>query len=141
MATTLLLAALRTEPDSDGHHAGGLMALGDTCAFVVSRDAWHPVTAVKNEGAEIASSATVALPYLPPGPVPVVDLSIGPDAALFLMTDGVGDPLGSGAGEVGDFLASVWTEPPDALLFAAQVGFARKSFDDDRTVVGLWPRP
>jgi hypothetical protein len=28
--------------------------------------------------------------------------------------------------------------PPDPYTFAAQVGFARKSHIDDRTVVGIW---
>ena len=31
--------------------------------------------------------------------------------------------------------------PPDPFTFAAQVGFARKSHMDDRTVVGIWPSP
>jgi hypothetical protein len=54
------------------------------------------------------------------------------------MTDGVGNPLAWSA-EVRDTLARWWTRPPDPLGFAAQVGFARKSHIDDRTVVGIWP--
>jgi hypothetical protein len=60
------------------------------------------------------------------------------DEALFVMTDGVGDPLGDAAGEVGQFLGEVWRAAPDVLTFAAQVGFARQTYDDDRTVVGVW---
>ena len=56
---------------------------------------------------------------------------------IFLMTDGVGDPLGRGDGPVGRFLATEWAEPPDMLSFAGQVAFARRSYDDDRTVVGV----
>ena len=36
-------------------------------------------------------------------------------------------------------LAAWWARPPDPLTFAAQVGFARKTHVDDRTVVGIWP--
>ena len=46
--------------------------------------------------------------------------------------------LGRGDGPVGSFLAQMWKTPPDMLSFGGQVGFARRSFDDDRTVVGVW---
>jgi hypothetical protein len=58
--------------------------------------------------------------------------------ALFAMTDGVGNPLAWSA-EVRAALGEWWASPPDALTFAAQVGFAKKSHVDDRTVVGIWP--
>ena len=60
---------------------------------------------------------------------------------LVLMSDGVGDPLGAGTGEVGQTLAESWRKPPYILTFAAQVEFARRSFDDDRTVIAVWPVP
>jgi len=55
------------------------------------------------------------------------------------MSDGIGDALGSGTGEVGEFLAKVWRRPPSPLAFAAQAEFSRKSFDDDRTALVFWP--
>lgn len=57
--------------------------------------------------------------------------------AIFVMTDGVGVPL-AGASEVRDTLAGWWAAPPDEFTFGRQVGFARKSHLDDRTVVGIW---
>jgi len=53
------------------------------------------------------------------------------------MTDGVGVPLELAA-EVRDTLAQWWASPPDVFTFARQVGFARKTHMDDRTVVGIW---
>lgn len=139
MATTLAVAMIRVSPNTPGVYDGAVVVLGDTSAFLLNeRTGWTPVTAVKNDGALIASSATAALPYLPqeaPVPSPVV---IAGGSALILMSDGVGDPLGRGDGSVGEHLAALWSTPPDPLTFAAQVGFARKSFDDDRTVVGVW---
>lgn len=58
--------------------------------------------------------------------------------ALFLMTDGVSNPL-LWSPDVQDTLAGWWGQPPAAFTFAAQVSFARKTHMDDRTVVGIWP--
>ena len=85
----------------------------------------------------IATSAVHALPLIPSEPDSPMRVVVGPEDALVLVSDGIGDPLGDGTGEVGAFLASVWSRPPAALDFAAQVGFARKSYDDDRTAVAL----
>jgi hypothetical protein len=58
--------------------------------------------------------------------------------AIFLMSDGVGNPL-RWSSEVRATLGRCWLQPPDPFSFAAQVGFARRSHVDDRTVVGVWP--
>jgi hypothetical protein len=57
--------------------------------------------------------------------------------ALFLMSDGVANPL-RWSQEVKQALAAWWACPPDPFVFAAQVGFARRGHMDDRTVVGIW---
>jgi hypothetical protein len=57
--------------------------------------------------------------------------------ALFLMTDGVANPLMWGQ-DVQAALAEWWRWPPDPFTFAAQIGFARRTHMDDRTVVGIW---
>jgi Protein phosphatase 2C len=60
--------------------------------------------------------------------------------AIFLMSDGVGNPL-HWSSEVRETLARWWLRPPDPFSFAAQVSFARRSHIDDRTVVGIWAEP
>jgi hypothetical protein len=57
--------------------------------------------------------------------------------ALFLMSDGVGNPLSYGP-DVRAALAQWWAQPPDPFTFAAQVGFAKRTHIDDRTAVGIW---
>jgi hypothetical protein len=57
--------------------------------------------------------------------------------ALFVMSDGVANPL-RWSHHVPETLADWWGRPPDPFSFAGQVGFARKSHLDDRTVVGIW---
>jgi len=59
---------------------------------------------------------------------------------IFLMSDGVGTPLAMNT-EVQTTLANWWKNPPDPFTFARQVAFARKSFVDDRTVIGIWLEP
>lgn len=139
MATTVLYAVVDLQSD-DGAHRVDLLAVGDTSAWVLRQDGcWEPLQEVKNQGAEVYSPAVTALPALPALPPSPVRTSLRPGEVLVLMSDGIGDALGAGTGEVGRFLADVWRTPPAPLQFAAQAEFARKSFDDDRTAVAFWP--
>jgi hypothetical protein len=141
MATTLVVVAVPHASDEDGGRCATGISFGDTSVFVLGAEGeWHAATKIKNDGADIATSATVALPLVPVEAIEPLEIWINPGDAMFVMTDGVGDPLGRGEGPVGDFLADVWKCPPDMLSFGGQVGFARRSFDDDRTVVGVWTR-
>ncbi|WP_433802981.1 protein phosphatase 2C domain-containing protein [Actinomycetospora sp. CA-084318] len=138
LSTTLIVAVMDLESDDEGRLAVTVLRVGDSTAWVRGVDGgWSSPFAVKNEGEQIASSATSALPHVTGFETAAVMLVDG--EVLALMTDGVGDPLGDGHGEVGAFLAGAWAQPPSGLAFAAQVDFARKSFDDDRTVVAVWP--
>jgi Protein phosphatase 2C len=139
LAATALFAVVGLAP-VDGHHLVHLFAYGDSSAWVLrAGQHWEPMHAIKNHDTELASSATPALPYLPEHPPAPVRTALGPTDVLLLVSDGVGDPLGDGAGTVGGFLAEHWRRPPEPLAFAAQVDFARKSHDDDRTAVAMWP--
>jgi hypothetical protein len=85
------------------------------------------------------SASVSALPVSPPELSLPMHTTVHPGEALVLVSDGIGDALGAGTGEVGEFLAKVWRRPPSPLAFAAQAEFARKSFDDDRTALAFWP--
>jgi hypothetical protein len=141
MASTATILVCATEPNQRGDREFLVAWLGDSPAWQLGADGgWTCLSEVKDSGRELACSAVVALPRIPPLGIDVAH-AVGflrPDEALFVMTDGVGDPLGDATGDVGDFLAAVWRRPPDVLTFVAQVGFGRQSYDDDRTVVGVW---
>ncbi|CCH32234.1 protein phosphatase 2C domain-containing protein [Actinosynnema sp. NPDC047251] len=139
LATTVLYAVVDLQP-VDGAHPVHLLSIGDTSAWVLrGGKRWEPQAAVKNDGADLHSGSVHALP-VPPADLVPVRTTVAPGEALIVVTDGVGDPLGHGTGAVGAFLADAWAMPPaSGLDFAAQTGFARKSFDDDRTAVGFWP--
>lgn len=140
MATTVVIGVVATRPDDDGEHAVTVVRLGDTSAWVLHpADGWVPLGEVKNAGNVIAESATACLPLVPDADPLVVQTTIPQGAVLLLLTDGVGDPLGGGRGEVGAALRRWWQTPPHPLEFAAQACFGRKTFDDDRGALGVWP--
>ena len=139
LATTALFAVVDMRP-VDGFRVVHIFRYGDTSAWILrSGHHWEPQQPVKNEGTEVASSATDALPYLPERPPAPIRVYLGQNDVLALISDGIGDPLGNGTGTVGAFLAEKWRRPPEPLEFAAHVDFARRSHDDDRTAVAVWP--
>ena len=140
MATTAVGFAVAVSPAEDGQLPYSLVvAAGDSSALILSGGHWRPVTAMKNAGSDLASNAVHALPrdvqvapvtgYLPPGD------------ALVLVTDGIGDPMGMGTGEVGQFLSAHWSRPPDLFAFASHAAFYRRGFTDDRTAIAVWHKP
>jgi serine/threonine protein phosphatase PrpC len=141
LATTALYAILDLRP-FDGAHDVTLLLVGDTSAWVLTEEGrWKPQQPVKNHDAELHSSSVFALPMTPATAPEPTRARVCAGEALVLMSDGVGDPLADGTGQVGRFLAEAWREPPADLEFAAQVGFVRRSYDDDRTVFAMWPVP
>ena len=135
MATT---AVALTVTRQAGWWLGEAAWVGDSPLWHLRADgAWEPVTEVPAEGGQGFHSSSVEPMPTPDGACSWCSFRVY-GGALFAMSDGVGNPLAWSA-EVRDTLASWWESPPDLLTFAAQVGFARKSHIDDRTVVGIWP--
>ncbi|GAA1740392.1 protein phosphatase 2C domain-containing protein [Luedemannella helvata] len=143
MATTATIAVVEISPAPDQDRYMTYAWMGDSPIWRIDpANNWHCMTEVKNAGQEVAKSSVHALPRLPddPAKLPQGCGSIPGDARLLLMSDGVGDPLGPADGEVAEALAQAWRTPPSVFRFAEQVAFGRKSYDDDRTVVAIWPR-
>ena len=140
MATTAAFVIVPTDADVAGERACIVLPIGDTSVWILRADgSWEPITLVKNAGEAVASSAVFALPLLPADTLVPLGATLQPGDALFVVTDGIGDPLGSGDGDVGAALSRIWSAPPNRYEFAAQVDFGRRSHTDDRTVVGVWP--
>jgi hypothetical protein len=59
---------------------------------------------------------------------------------LLLCTDGLALPLAGGTGEVAQTLARELARPPDIVDFARLVDFSRSTYDDDRSLVAVWPQ-
>jgi hypothetical protein len=136
MATTAVAVTVTRKGES---WAGEVAWVGDSMLWHLGNDSrWRLLTGGKDEDDTrlYRSTATAVLPSSDGTCTKREFMVTG--GALFVMTDGVGLPLSWGR-DVQEKLAEWWSRPPDPLTFAAQVGFARKSHLDDRTVIGIWP--
>ncbi len=140
VATTLVCAVV--DPDPDGGAVAHVTGIGDSAAWVLGSGGFTRVEGGKEDPADgISSSAVVGLPRVPAG-VDATVVMIEPDEVLLLGTDGFGDPLGSGGGEVGRLFSETLGNGrvPSLIEFAHKLDFSRETFDDDRTLVAVWPR-
>lgn len=141
MSTTLIVAVIERTPSHDGFPAEIGVVAGDSAAYLLRLDSkdLEPVGGGKVGTDSITSTAVRPLP----GPVKSSSIRVllQPGDALIVGSDGIGDPVGDGTGEVGQEFARRWAEPPPIDRFLLDVNVYRRSFDDDRTAVGVWVRP
>jgi serine/threonine protein phosphatase PrpC len=140
LATTLVCAVI--EPTGPQVLRAHLVSAGDSAAWLLKAGHFVAIAGGKAvEASGVSSSAVVGLPRLPPEVIPIV-VDIEDSDVLLIATDGIGDPLGSGQGGVGNLFRDVLTRPsaPSLIEFAHAVDFSRETFDDDRTLVAVWPR-
>jgi serine/threonine protein phosphatase PrpC len=140
LATTLVCAVI--EPRGARALRAHLIGAGDSTAWLLSEGRYIELLAGKADSPSgIASSAVVGLPRVPAEVAPVV-VDMAYDDVLLIATDGIGDPLGTGQGGVGNLFRAILTgpTPPSLIEFAHAVDFSRETFDDDRTLVAVWPR-
>jgi hypothetical protein len=136
MATTAVAVSVHREGEE---WVGAAAWVGDSTVWHLSPDgAWTLLTGSPDDDneAEYHSSSVTALPSADGG-CSSREFRTG-GIALFVMSDGIANPL-KWSRDVQEALADWWIQPPDPFTFAAQVGFARKSHLDDRTVIGIWP--
>lgn len=136
MATTAVAVAVARHAEG---WTGAVAWVGDSMLWHLDNNSqWHLLTQAQDENDTriYHSTATRMLPSSNGACTSREFIVAG--GALFVMTDGVGLPLG-GSQDVQEKLAEWWSRPPNPLTFAGQVAFARKSHIDDRTVIGIWP--
>ncbi|MEV6851589.1 protein phosphatase 2C domain-containing protein [Actinoplanes sp. NPDC051411] len=132
MATTFVGMAIPL----GGDRAASIAWTDDSSVWHLDEGRWTNLTAGSGDTGEETHRVSVrALPHREPR-CRTAEVPTG-RGAFFVVTDGVGVPLGDAA-EVRDTLAGWWTTPPDVFTFGSQVAFARKSHLDDRTAVGIW---
>lgn len=140
MATTLLCAVI--EPLGDGALRASIVGVGDSGAWLLRDGNFQPILGGKAaDDSGISSNAVAGLPRLPGTLEPAV-VEIGTGDVLLLGTDGIGDPLGTGEGGVGNLFRKLFggTRPPSLIEFAHAMDFSRETFDDDRTLIALMPQ-
>ena len=139
LATTLVCAVI--EPVGPGVLRAHVVAVGDSSAWVLTSGKFTEVLGGKTTlDGGLATSAVSALPHRPAHSSTTV-FEFQDNAVLLIGTDGIGDPLGTGHGTVGDLLRNLLDRPhpPSLIEFAHAVDFSREGFDDDRTLVAVWP--
>jgi hypothetical protein len=135
LATTLVVGVVRPTTDGAAVH---LAQVGDSTAWVLDGGRYRCLLDDKHDGTgAVVPSTVLALPPMPET-FTTVDLVLTPSAVLVVGTDGFGDPLGRGDGQVGALFADLLAVPPPPLALAHTLDFSRETFDDDRTVVALW---
>jgi len=138
LATTLVVGAVS---EVSGGFRVVMARAGDSGAWVLRGRDFRPVFAPKRGAhAELMPSSVEALPRIP-ARIPTADFGLGPDEVLLVGTDGFGDPLGDGTGAVGELFAHWLAQVPPPRGFAHLLDFSRDTFDDDRTLLAVWPRP
>ncbi len=125
----------------DGEHVRAtVIQIGDSGTWVLYQDQYHAIGLPKiDPSQQVISSAVTALPRIPAALQPA-QITLPPGAVLLVGTDGFGDPLGDGDGRVGQLFAHHLATPPPARALAHLLDFSRETFDDDRTLIAVWPR-
>jgi serine/threonine protein phosphatase PrpC len=137
MSTTAVIVALRRGVDDDGRYPGVLALLaGDSAAFRLSGALATPLLGGKDGDGYITSGRVHPLPGAR-SPI-AAEFALEKGEGVLLTSDGLSDPLGEGTGEVGKVLGERWSKPPSPVDLFADLNFLRRTFDDDRTAVGIW---
>jgi serine/threonine protein phosphatase PrpC len=138
VATTLICAVVA--PGAEGFEAS-VIGIGDSGVWLLGSEGFSKVKGGKAEASGgISSSAVNGLPQVPTEIVSV-SVAVKSGQALLLGTDGFGDPLGDGDGLVGGlFKRGLIDSVPSLIEFAHMLDFSRETFDDDRTLVAIWPK-
>jgi serine/threonine protein phosphatase PrpC len=139
LATTLVCGVV--EPLDTGGLRAHLINCGDSSTWTLSGGCFTEILGGKApDSSGIASSEVAGLPRVPRQIRPTV-IDIAPGDVLLIGTDGIGEPLGNGEGAVGTLLRDLLLRPtaPSLIEFAHPIDFSRETFDDDRTLVAVWP--
>lgn len=135
MATTLVVGII--ELRERGASNLTVARVGDSSAWLLRGSEARPLWD-DSEDETVLDTKTAALPGFGDEGVEVLRQAIVPNDVLILATDGFANAWGTGIGDVADYFRSEWTQAPDPIMFAGQVGYRRRSFDDDRTVIAVW---
>jgi hypothetical protein len=138
LATTLVCAVITKHPGENGMIAQ-VITVGDSGVWLLSGARFHAVAGGKDDSSGITSNDVAPLPYVPDVIEPI-EIPVKPGEVLLFGTDGFGEPLGSGDGDLGRLFRAALETIPSPLSFANALDFTRKYFVDDRTLVAIWPR-
>lgn len=137
LATTLVVAAVTAL--GDGAWRAQTAAVGDSLALMLDDGEFEILV---GEGASPEGLLGGGVPALPrhSRSVGTEQRTFGPGTVLLVCTDGLALPLGDGNGAVGRMLTRELARPPEIVDFARLLDFSRSTYDDDRTLIAVWPQ-
>jgi serine/threonine protein phosphatase PrpC len=136
LSTTLLLAAVSTPVE--GSSLVQLASVGDSPALRLSRRRFHSLLGEQELSEGLIGGSVQALPRAA-REVRVTRCELDSTSVLLLCTDGFSLPLAGGGGEVGAVFARELARPPEIVDFARLLDFSRNTYDDDRSLIAIWP--
>ncbi len=143
LSTTVVVALIST---AETGAEVALARVGDSTAFVLRGGKWSELFADPDQEA-MRGALVEVLPLgsrAGPGAVETSSVTLLPDTALALLTDGVADPLRDGPGTVAPALAEILQGALRGELapldLARAADFSRRGCQDDRTVLVAWVR-
>lgn len=144
-ATALITGIAHCQPDGLEIE---LCRVGNSGAWILdmANGRYYPVFSPPAAPTEVAppddtglGDLSAALPRVPEYLEQAAFL-LGPESVLLVGTDGFGDPLGDGTGRVGALFARHLAVAPPPVWLAHLLDFYQEGFDDDRTLLVIWPR-
>ena len=137
LATTLVVAAITAL--EDGAWRAQVAAVGDSPALSLADAEFEVIVGEAGSSDGLLGGGVAALPRHTRA-VCSDARTFGAGTVLIVCTDGLALPLGDGNGEVGRMLIRELATPPEIVDFARLLDFSRSTYDDDRTLVAVWPR-
>ncbi|MFI7360905.1 protein phosphatase 2C domain-containing protein [Streptomyces sp. NPDC050149] len=138
-ATTLVAGVVRPGPEGT---TAELVRIADSTAWVLEQPLkqFRPLFSSKT-GSDtlLVSNEVTPLPYVP-DVLEATRVQLKSGQVLLVGTDGFADPLGDGDGLVGALFAHHLNAPTSPAWLAHLLDFSRETFDDDRTLMAIWPR-
>jgi serine/threonine protein phosphatase PrpC len=140
VCTTLILALVDPSPPNDGGEAAYdvlLLQVGDSSAWRIANGVWSELGRSDDSGPPGSLISTAVDPLPLHREARIWRERFRPGETLALVSDGIGNIL-SANDEFATALAGLWTDAaPTPAQLLELVDATVKSFDDDRTFVGL----
>lgn len=137
MSTTAVVAVVSCDPTPDGSVFGQIAVLaGDSGAYRIVAGSVERLIGGKDEAGGFTSGAVRPLPG--PTSPSVHNFRVAVGDAVLLVSDGIGDALGNGDTTLCRYLAEAWRTAPPPSRYLEDVNALMRTYDDDRTAVGLW---
>ena len=138
MSTTLQVGIVQARPDGKSRQYVSVRLAGDGSTYVLDHAGFWRVLCMGKQSADgVIISDVTALPR-DVGPASVEAGTLSTGDVLVVCTDGVGDELGDGRNELGEFLREAWSSPVSATEFLRTISFVKTGATDDRTAVAVW---